>query len=186
MNVLLKPRLTVPEYLTWAAAQPRGRFELVNGQPVAMSPERLRHVVVKSHAWAALRDGIAKAKLPCTAFADGATVVIDKTTAREPDAAVQCGTTFDLDSMVLDAPIIIVEVVLPSSEQDDTTAKFVEYFSLASVRHYLIIHPLKRVVIHHARDAGGGITSRIVNDGAIHLDPPGFAVDAADMLGPTT
>lgn len=180
-----KPRLTVPEYLDWAAAQPKGRYELVNGEPVAMSPERLRHVVVKSHAWAALRDAIAKAKLPCTAFADGATVVIDKTTAREPDAAVQCGTTFDLNSMVLDAPVIVVEVVSPSSEQEDNTAKFVEYFSLASVRHYLIIHPVKRVIIHHSRNEAGALASRIVTSGPIHLNPPGFSVDAEEMLGPT-
>jgi Uma2 family endonuclease len=176
--------MTVPDYLTWAHAQPKGRYELVNGEPVAMSPERLRHVVSKGYAWVTLRDGLAKAGLPCTAFPDGATVVINDTTAREPDAAVQCSTTIDLDSMVLDAPVIVVEVISPSSEHDDTTAKFVEYFSLSSVRHYLIIHPIKRVVIHHSRDEHGAIASRIVTTGPIHLDPPGFSVEAADMLGP--
>lgn len=172
------------EYLTWAYSQPKGRFELVNGEPVAMSPERLRHNLGKLEAAVALRNGIKQAGLSCTVFIDGATVVINNTTAREPDAAVQCGTTFDLDSMVLDAPVIIVEVVSPSSEQEDNTAKFVEYFSLASVRHYLIIHPVKRVVIHHSRDDSGAIISRIVSAGPIYLDPPGFDVEAADMLGP--
>ena len=59
------------------------------------------------------------------------TVVIDNDTSREPDAAVQCDVAIDLDSMVLEAPLIVVEVVSPSSERDDTGDKLVEYFSVA-------------------------------------------------------
>ncbi len=36
-------RMTVDEFLVWADTQPGRRFELVHGQPVAMSPERARH-----------------------------------------------------------------------------------------------------------------------------------------------
>ena len=39
--------MTVQEFLAWAAAQPRGRYELVRGEVVAMAPERALHNLVK-------------------------------------------------------------------------------------------------------------------------------------------
>ena len=114
-----------------------------------------------------------KAGLPCTVFTDGMTVVIDNDTSREPDAAVQCGVATDLDSMILEAPLIVVEVASPSSERDDTGDKLVEYFSVPSIRHYLIVKPVKNVVIHHARNETGDISTRIVTDGEISLDTAG-------------
>jgi Uma2 family endonuclease len=174
--------MRVPEFLAWAAAQPRGRYELVDGEIVAMAPERARHNLAKLAVARALGDAIARARLHCTVFTDGMTVVIDEYHSREPDAAVQCGVATDLDSMILEAPLIVVEVASPSSERDDTGDKLVEYFSVASIRHYLIVNPFKRVVVHHARNDLGTIETRIVSGGTIDLSPPGMAVAAADML----
>jgi len=46
MNVAVQRRMTVTEFLAWAEKQPKGKYELVDGQVIAMSPERNRHVVV--------------------------------------------------------------------------------------------------------------------------------------------
>ena len=45
--VVPKARMRVPEFRAWADAQSRGRYELVNGEIVAMSPERVRHNLVE-------------------------------------------------------------------------------------------------------------------------------------------
>ncbi len=184
MSMQSKPRrMTVAEFIAWATAQPRGRYELVQGEVVAMAPERLRHILVKGAAFVALRDAVKRAGLHCTVFPDGATVVIDNEHAREPDAAVQCEVAFDPNSMVLEAPLIVVEVVSPSSERDDTGEKLVEYFSVPSIRHYLIVNPFKNVVVHHARSRGGGdISTRIASSGVIDLTPPGITVPVAELL----
>lgn len=47
-------RMTVDEYLAWAADRP-GRYELVDGRVVAMSPQTVRHVEAKVSALMALR-----------------------------------------------------------------------------------------------------------------------------------
>ncbi len=47
MTAVPKHRMTVAEFLPWAAAQDRGRYELVRGEVVAMAPERARHNIVK-------------------------------------------------------------------------------------------------------------------------------------------
>jgi len=41
------------------------------------------------------------------------------------------------------------------------------------------VDTVRRAVIHHARADGGEITTRIARDGAVRLDPPGIALDAA-------
>src|SRR5688572_6221838 len=110
-----KPRrMTVKEFLAWASVQPSGRYELVRGEVVPMAPERARHNLVKAAVFQALDKAVKRAGLPCTVFTDGMTVAIDNEHAREPDAAVQCGVTIDPDSMLLEAPLIVVEVTSPS------------------------------------------------------------------------
>jgi Uma2 family endonuclease len=182
MTALPKTRMTVTEFLAWASAQPRGRYELVRGEVVAMAPEQARHNLVKAATFRALDDAVKRAGLPCAVFTDGMTVVIDKHHSREPDAAVQCGVSTDLNSTILEAPLIVVEVTSPSSERDDTGDKLVEYFSVPSIRHYLIVNIEKGVVVHHARSEAGDIATRILSDGDLMLDPPGIAIAVKPVL----
>ena len=51
--------------------------------------------------------------------------------------------------------------------------------------HYLIIHPLQRVVTHHQRGPGDLIETRIRADGELRLDPPGLSLAIAELLAPT-
>ena len=54
---------------------------------------------------------------------------------------------------------------------------------LPSVEHYLILDPERRVVIHHKRGQGDAIETRVLSEGAVKLDPPGFEV-AVEALFP--
>jgi len=181
MTALPKIKMKVPQFLEWGDGR-EGKFELVNGEIIMMSPERVRHNLVKGAAYRALDDAVAEANLPCTVYTDGMTVVIDEDTARVPDAAVQC-VEQDQDSLILDAPIIVVEVLSPSTERDDTGVKLVEYFSVPSIFHYLIVDPVKAVVVHHARAGAGPIQTRILSDGIVDLSPPGMSVAVKRFLG---
>lgn len=182
MGALPKARMTAAEYLRWSSKQEHGRFELVAGEVVMMSPETIRHIRVKSEAWLAIRNAIRKAGVPCTAYGDGAGVRIDDLTVREPDAAVQCAPA-DQDSLLLDEPIVVVEVLSPSSTRSDTGAKVLDYFRVASIKHYLIVDPVGAAVIHHRRTGSDSIATDIHRSGSISLDPPGLVVPVAEMLG---
>jgi Uma2 family endonuclease len=176
--------LTVAEYLAWAATQDgRGRSELINGQIVAMTPERVEHVEVKVAAVNALAAAIARANAPCHALGDGMTVSIDEHTAYEPDALVYCGNRLRRGSLVVPNPVIVVEVLSPTTAHSDTSAKLIGYFKLASVYHYLIIDPDKRTVTHHARAANGTISARMLSHGRLCFDPPGLEIEAAELVG---
>ena len=175
------PRMTVAEFLVWAEAQPDGRYELVDGVVVAMAPERIRHNRAKGAVYDALRAGIAHAQIPCEVFMDGLGVSVDDGYFRIPDATVQCGVDADPDSLFV-KPIIVVEIISPSSQKSDTGIKFVEYLSRPGVRHYLIIDPELRFAIHHARDEMGDIHTRIVRSGPITFTPPGFSITCEDLF----
>lgn len=186
MNVttLPKQRMKVPEFLEWANQQLDSNYELVDGEVVAMAPDRTHHNLVKLEVAVALREAVKAAGLPCTVFTDGVVVVINDNTTRIPDASVQCGAKLNLKSMIV-APLIVVEVISSSSEQQDMGAKLIEYFSVPGIRHYLVVVPEKRAVVHHMRNAEGALSTYIGRNGDLVLDPPGIKVPVTGLIGPS-
>ena len=162
------------EYRRWCDAQPRGRYERVDGRIVAMAPERGAHVRVKAAAYRALRRAVAAAGVDCEALADGATVETGDSDY-EPDALVNCGERMADDAVAAPNPVIIVEVLSPGTASTDTGGKLAGYFLVPSVLHYLIVHPTRRSVTHHRR-AGARIETVIVVNGSIAMDPPGIFI----------
>src|ERR1043165_7027897 len=184
MNIALRRALTVDDYLAWAAAHPEARrTELINGQIVFMSPEQVQHTRIKGAVFLALRRAVAESELEAEAFTDGVTIPIDTHTAYEPDASVRLGPPLPGRDMTVPDPVIVVEVISPTSAHSDTSAKLIGYFKLPSVQHYLVIDPDARTVTHHSRGADGTIASATRASGALQLDPPGLAVALTDLFG---
>jgi Uma2 family endonuclease len=174
-----KSGMTVDEFIDWAMDQPSGRYELLDGEVYAMSPERVGHARAKVRAWRELDRAIAARGLACEALPDGLSVPINETTTDEPDVMVCCGELLDAEAVQVADPIIIVEVNSPSSKRLDPGSKLVDYFSLPSLAHYLVINAIRRVIVHHARDDASAIRTSIHHDGRLTLDPPGIEIDVA-------
>ncbi|WP_286159045.1 Uma2 family endonuclease [Methylobacterium sp. Leaf456] len=167
--------MTVDAFLAWAEGQP-GRHELIDGEVVAMSPERVGHARVKFRVQTALSRAIADAGLPCEMLPDGMTVRVDARTAFEPDALVRCGEPPSDNAVEVETPVVVVEVLSPSTVSVDLSAKLDGYFRLPSVAHYLVVDPRRRTVIHHRRGEGDLIETRIASSGELRLDPPGLTL----------
>ena len=175
-----KTRMNVNEYLAWAQEHP-GRYELCDGEVVAMPPAGAGHAAVKYAVQAALLASIRARGLPCHMLPDGMTVRVNDSTAYEPDALVYCGTKLSASDVEVPAPIIVVEVLSPSTRRIDASAKLAGYFRVPSLAHYLIVDPNKPLVLHHARGSGDMVLTHIVTQGTIELDPPGLSVALADV-----
>jgi len=176
-------RMTADEFVEWAMRRPEGeRYELVAGEVIAMAPERVQHIRAKTAAWRLLSDAVAAADLPCEALGDGASLRVDDTTVYEPDALVRCGEPLDPDAIFVPDPLIVVEVLSPTSDRRDGQGKLEDYFRLPSVRHYLVVNPLKRSVVHHARGDDEIIVTRIHHEGGLRLDPPGLAIEIGALF----
>lgn len=182
MNLADRSNMRADSFLDWTATLPEGqRYELVAGEPIAMSPERNRHSLVKLDCAVSLRQAVLDAGVSCTVFGDGATVVIDDSTVYEPDVTVQCNESIDLDAVTVPHPSILVEVLSPSTQGVDTGRKLVGYFQLPSVAHYLVLDPETQVVTHHYR-SGNQIITSIIRQGNIELNPPGVVLQMRDLF----
>ena len=181
MAAIPKQHMNVDEFLVWAEGRP-GRWELEDGRVISMSPERLGHLESKNEALRALERAIVKAKLPCHALPDGATVRINAKTAFEPDAMVYCGPRLPHETIEIPQPVIVVEVLSDCTARRDAHEKLLGYFTVSSIQHYLIVDAEKRCVVHHRRGASELIETRIVHKGIIALDPPGLRVAAQELF----
>jgi Uma2 family endonuclease len=173
--------MTVDEFLVWADGRD-GKWELHDGEPVAMAPERVLHTLVKMSAAGALVDAVRRAGVPCTALAEGVTVRVTARRAFVPDASIICPPPHYND-VETSSPVVVVEVLSPSTAAFDHGLKLEGYFSLPSLAHYLLLDPDRRVVIQHSRGQDGVIETRIWREGAMRLDPPGIVVDVVDFFG---
>jgi Uma2 family endonuclease len=170
--------MTFDEFLAWLEeTADRTRYELVAGQPVAMAREPVAHARIKAQVWRLLRDGLESQSLACEALPAGMTVKIDAHTAYEPDAIVHCDESLSDDAILVPVPVIVIEVLSPTTKAHDAGAKLADYFRLPSVRHYLLVRTERPTVIHHRRGDGDLIETRIVTAGLLQLDPPGLTLD---------
>jgi Uma2 family endonuclease len=175
-------RMTTDEFLPWALQQP-GRFELVDGVPVRMQAELNRHTRAKNRICRVLENAVAAAGLPCEAWADGASVRINDERCREPDVVLTCGVVNDDDALEVFGVLLVVEVLSPSTGNEDKSRKLADYALVPGLQHYLIVDAESRAVIHHHFSGDGVILTRILRGGDILLEPPGLTL-AIDLLLP--
>ena len=147
-----------------------------------MSPERLGRVLTKHAVVSALATAISRAGAPCLAIPDGIGVRVSSRSFYQPDALVHCGPRLPPDTLEIADPVIVVEVLSPSTAAYDQSVKLAAYFSLSSVMHYLVLSPEQRMVVHHKRGQGELIETRILREGALRLDPPGIEVQAGELF----
>jgi Uma2 family endonuclease len=183
MNILPKRKYTTDEFLDWAIDRPSGpRYELLNGELVEMAPERAGHAYTKMYLVGVLRaaaKGIGADVLP-----DGMSVKVDGGSVFEPDAIVRLGAKLPADQTYVVDPIILCEVLSPSTSRVDTGEKLKGYFTISTVRHYLTIDVKARTITHyHYQD--DEIVGDIVSTGELLLSPPGLLLPVAAVFGGT-
>jgi Uma2 family endonuclease len=157
---------TVEEFEAWHARQPE-RWEFIRGQPRMMAPASMKHSVIKRNVTVALHATLASRG--CETLVDEPQILTDEISAI-PDVVVTC-SQLDLTTPVIVEPVIIVEVMSPSSEQDDTGLRWLAYRNIPSLRHYLVLSQNQRLVHVHSR--GGDIwRERFLSAGTVDLDEP--------------
>lgn len=73
------------------------------------------------------------------------------------------------------------KVASPSTRRYDDSIKANDYFTLASVRHYLIVDPDGPAVVHRRRQEGS-ILKSTVHDGRLSLSLPGLDLTVAELF----
>lgn len=143
--------LTSEEYLAWERKQPF-KNEYHNGQIVAMSGASLAHNSITVDITVQLSNQLMEGE--CQVFAGDMRVRTAPTVSYYyPDVIVVCGEPrFEDDTFdTLLNPILVVEVLSPSTAAFDRGEKFEHYKQIASLQEYILVSQNNVRVEHYRR-----------------------------------
>jgi len=146
MSASLKP-LAVEEFLVWERTQPV-RYEFDGTQPVAMTGGTIAADRVARRLLLGLERRL---RPPCEAFGENVKV-LPAGRVRYPDVKVACGQ-FDPAADHVD-PVVVFEVLSPTTEMTDRRVKSIEYASIPSVMAYVLLAQDRPSITILRRDAG--------------------------------
>jgi Uma2 family endonuclease len=130
-------RMTVDEFLCWEDGTDT-RYELVDGFVVAMAPPAPRHGALFVRLAGAI-DAALRARPPCAAYGEAGIVRPDRDdTFYVADIAVACDA-LQPDDQLIRNPILIVEILSPSTANFDRNTKVPDYRHIPSVKEILLL-----------------------------------------------
>jgi Uma2 family endonuclease len=127
--------MTRAEFLAWVATR-EDRWEFDGFAPVAMTGGTRNHSRVGRNVVAALVGRLRGG--PCEVLGSDAGVAVPDGGVRYPDALVTCTPGRGGDRLIAD-PVIVFEVVSPTSGRTDRILKLREYRAVPSIRRYVIL-----------------------------------------------
>jgi Uma2 family endonuclease len=134
MSAVLQRPMTLAEFLDWEERQEL-RYEFDGFQPVAMTGGTLGHETIGGTLRALLYQRL-RGK-PCRAW--GPTTKIEvKGHIRYPDAYVNC-TPFSQGDTIVREPVVVFEVLSPTTSRTDRIEKLQENQATASIQRYVIL-----------------------------------------------
>lgn len=153
MTALKKPHFSAQDYLVWEAEQAE-KYEYFAGEVFAMAGASDAHVTISGNLYMALRNHL-RGK-PCrTYIADMKLEVARADAFFYPDVFVSCSAT---DATLADRkrePLLVVEVLSPTTASYDRGAKFASYRQLDSLQEVVLVDTERLAVDVFRRDASG-------------------------------
>ncbi len=181
MTALAQKLMTAEEFAVWAEKRPEKHWELFDGVPQMQQAQSWGHADVKGRIYVALLHAVAEAGLDYSVGVDGIVVKVSPSNAFQPDVVVFAGR-MSKSEIVTPEPVIVVEVLSPSTERKDFTVKLAGYFKVPSIEHYIIADWEDCELIHYRREGLGLAPPVILREGLLRLDPPGIAIALADVF----
>lgn len=175
---------SLEEYFALEAASD-ARFEWWDGEIVCMSGGTRAHNLVSDNVFFRLRDRLSGGPCrPMTANTPVKTPTLPP--YRYPDVTVGCGDLEFARIQGVDAlinPVLIVEVLSPSTAARDYNEKFVAYQAISAFREYLLIDQKTPRVTLYRRQSDGTWTREDIDglDAILTLDSIGCQLSLREI-----
>ena len=135
MNLALRKPMTLAEFLEWEERQPM-RYEFDGVGPVAMTGGTYGHSTIQGNLATAL-GGRLRGKR-CRFHGSDLKFQVAEGHVRYPDGMVLCSPVDRTATVVYD-PVVVFEVLSPSTASDDRIVKAREYQATPSVQRYVML-----------------------------------------------
>ena len=174
--------MTLAEFLEWDDGTDR-RYELLDGNPVTMAPGLEAHGELALALGAEIRTRL---RPPCRVISEAGMVVPGRAdTCYVADLAVTCAPREPSRRIVVE-PVLVVEVLSPSTGQIDRWRKVADYRTLPSVQEILVVFSDERRVEVQRRTPDGWRIEDLIGQAGIGLaccsDPISLDAIYRDLL----
>ena len=150
MSLAFQEPMTRAEFLDWENRQPI-RYEFDGRSPEAMTGGSAAHAIIQRNMAAAFT-GRLRGK-PCQFIGNDLKVLAGDRSVRYPDGFVVCSKIDNRATSVSD-PVIIFEVLSPSTSSKDHIVKNGEYERTPSVKRYVMLEQDRIGATVFSRDGG--------------------------------
>ena len=152
MSVPALKTLTIDEFLAWDSGDDH-IYELVDGVPVAMAAPSRAHRIIAVNFAHRLAEALGS-QGPCSAEAEAPIAAERDDTCHVADLAVTC-RPHEPGQQLTPEPLVIVEILSPSTENRDRKVKLPDYRAIPSVREIVLVDQLQLYCEVHRRLGDG-------------------------------
>ncbi len=129
--------MTLAEFLAWDDGSDV-RYELFRGQVLALAVPSRAHQILAVNFARRLSEAL-DGRAPCSAGAEAAIALPDRDdTCHIADLAVTC-SPHEPSQKLVPSPLVVVEILSPSTEARDRRVKLPDYRGIASVQEIVLI-----------------------------------------------
>ena len=179
MREPIVPQLDADQFVVWESQQAE-RFELHHGFVFGFARGSAGHDRVAFDLRSALEALYAPS---CRTFGSDMKVRIRDDVVYYPDVTVVCGKVDDASSIV-ERPMLVAEVLSPSTRRYDLVDKRAAYRFVPSLEAYVVVHgDTMRVEVDRRDGASGRWRTDVIGDGDVML--PGGVVALASIYART-
>jgi Uma2 family endonuclease len=176
MSVAPQRPISLDEFLAWEAKQDL-RWEFDGFAPVAMTGGTSEHSTIQLNLYLAVGDRL-RGK-PCRLFT-GDLKILAAGSIRYPDAFVVC-TPVPRGTLVVTDPVVVFEVLSPSTISIDIGAKNEEYRDTRSIQRYVMLAQDRQQAMVFARVDNDWVGHIVSGNAVLEMPEIGIQVPLADL-----
>ncbi len=168
--------LGLDDFLAWERGQEL-RYEFDGDRITAMTGGTLEHSAIATNLVEALRRRL---KAPCRAFR-GDVKIVAAGNVRYPDALVSCSTA-ERGADIVPDPVVVFEVLSPSTASVDRVTKNQEYRATPSIQRYVMLEQTRIAATVFARSGDNWIGTVITGDATLDMPEIGIELPLAELF----
>jgi Uma2 family endonuclease len=177
MDLALRNPMTLAEFLEWEERQPL-RYEFDGVGPVAMTGGTFAHAAVQRNL--AIAIGGRLRDKPCQFFGSDLKFQVAEGHIRYLDGMIVCSPVNRSATVVYD-PVVIFEVLSPSTTRNDRIVKAREYQATPSVQRYVMLEQDGVNAVVYARSGDTWTHEILVADSTLALPEIGVSLPLAEL-----
>jgi Uma2 family endonuclease len=177
MNLAVRKPMTAAEFLEWEERQ-ESRYEFDGDEPVAMTGGSVGHATIQANLAVALGGRLRGTS--CRFYGSDLKIQVANDHIRYPDGMVACSPADRTAKLVRD-PVVIFEVLSPSTAAQDRIVKAREYQATPSVQRYVMLEQDRIGATVHVRAQDGWSVLVLTDEDTLAMPEIGLSIPLAEF-----